>query len=76
MTPSGLLTHADLVALTGYKQHAAQAKWIRVQLGLHAPRRGIDGMPVLTWAALERVQVGGRPSAGAQAAGPKWSRAA
>ncbi|MBB1161510.1 DUF4224 domain-containing protein [Aquariibacter albus] len=75
MSPAGLLTHADLVALTGYRQHAAQAKWIKAHLGLHAPRRGIDGLPVLTWAAVERAQ-GGRPAAGQQAAGPKWSRAA
>lgn len=62
------LTPDELEALTGYRQHARQLRWLRDRLRIEPPLRA-DGLPVVTRAQIEAA-VGGKKTA---AAGPKWS---
>lgn len=72
MTQPLLLTAAELVQLTGYRQHTRQVQWLSERLRLTPPRRA-DGLPVITRAQLEAALVG-QPSQAIN--GPRWSRAA
>lgn len=65
------LSHDELVALTGYRQHARQLRWLRERLKLSPPLRA-DGLPVVTRVQVEAA-VSGRQVA---ANGPRWSKAA
>lgn len=52
---TGLLTHQDLIDLTGdLLQGAAQIRWIKLHLGIDAPRK-VDGHPLLTWQQLRHT---------------------
>lgn len=68
------LSHAELVALTGYRQRCRQARWLREQLRIHAPLRA-DGLPVVSRAQVESALARG-PTAGATTDWPNWSKIA
>lgn len=61
------LSEDEMVALTGYRQHARQRRWLAERLKIHAPLRA-DGLPVVTRAQVEAAVDKKTPSAG-----PKWS---
>lgn len=48
----GVLSHDEMASLTGYRQMAAQMRWLHRQFGITPPRRG-DGSPVLSHSQLE-----------------------
>lgn len=56
--PVSRLTLAELADVTGRTQGAAQMRYFR-RLGLHVFADG-DGHPVVTWAALDTLLLGGR----------------
>lgn len=64
-----MLTEQQIRDLTGYRQHARQARWIAEQLKLKVPLRA-DGLPVLTQAQLEAT-VGDEP---AQVSRINWNK--
>lgn len=63
------LTRDELRELTGYRQHAAQLRWLARRLKINPPRRA-DGMPVVSRAQVESALAG--QSKGST--GPNWSR--
>lgn len=66
-----IVTNAELVEVTGgLKQGAAQARWIRRQLGLDPPIKA-DGHPLLTWEQVNRPKGESAPRTQ-----PKWRVAA
>ena len=73
MTTALLLTAADLAELTGYRQPARQARWLREQLRIEAPRRA-DGQPVVSRAQVEAALAGQRGAG--STSGPRWSKIA
>lgn len=58
---SAPLTDAELQSVTGKRQHAAQARFLR-KIGLNPIVRD-DGFPVVTWEAVNAVLLGqkGKP---------------
>jgi hypothetical protein len=66
-----LLTEDEIRALTGYRQHSRQLRWLSEQLKIKAAIRA-DGLPIVTRAQLESA-VNGRPVAAPE---PNWSKRA
>ena len=67
---SVLLSDADLQELSGYKQGAAQAKFLQRAYGLSVPRRP-DGRVRVTWDAINQAVTKGKTTA---TIGPKWTK--
>lgn len=67
---TALLTDADLQELSGLKQGAAQARFLRSAYGLNVPRRP-DGRVRVTWDAINQAIAKGKP---APTTGPKWTK--
>ncbi|MGN6656025.1 MAG: DUF4224 domain-containing protein [Rhodanobacter sp.] len=66
-----IVTNAELVEVTGgLRQGAAQARWIKRQLGFEPPIKA-DGHPLLTWDQINRKK--DEPAPKSQ---PKWKNAA
>ncbi|KVK86021.1 DUF4224 domain-containing protein [Burkholderia cepacia] len=62
-----IVTNAELVELTGdLKQGAAQARWIKIALGIDAPRKA-DGHPMLAWEQVNQPRTDAAPRTQ-----PKW----
>jgi hypothetical protein len=68
-----LLTRAELIELTGYRQRRCQIAWLREHLRIVPPLRA-DGLPVVTHAQVEAALAG--HARNAAAAGPNWSKIA
>lgn len=65
-----IVTNAELVGVTGgLRQGAAQARWIKRQLGF-APAIKADGHPLLTWEQVNAPRAEQRKSA------INWTKAA
>lgn len=71
-TPAPTLTAAELVELTGYRQHRRQLKWLAERLKITPPLRA-DGLPVVSRAQVE-AGLAGRPAAASRS--PQWSKIA
>ena len=52
--PGSLLSREEMEQLTGYKQMAAQLRWLKQQFDIEPPRRA-DGLPILTHMMLESL---------------------
>lgn len=67
---SELLSDSDLQELSGYKQGAAQAKFLARAYGLNVPRRP-DGKVRVTWDAINQAVTKGKAVA---TTGPRWTK--
>ena len=67
---SALLSDTDLQELCGYKQGAAQAKYLQRAYGLNVPRRP-DGKVRVTWEAINQAVSKAKP---AVSTGPRWTK--
>jgi hypothetical protein len=50
-TDNRLMTHADLVELTGWTRYSKQAEWFKQTFGLNVNRRD-DGSIAIAWATF------------------------
>ncbi|MEX3629648.1 MAG: DUF4224 domain-containing protein [Burkholderia sp.] len=62
---TGLMTHADLVQVTGMKRHSKQAEWFKREFGVDVPRRDDHSISLMweTYQALNAKKVGLAPAA-------------
>jgi len=67
-----LLSRAELVDLTGYRQRGRQVRWLRERLRIDPPLRA-DGSPVVSRDQVENALAGKHA---APANGPRWSKVA
>lgn len=63
-----VLSEAELIEVTGYRQKARMWKWLERNLRIKAPKRA-DGLPVVTRAQIDQAVMTGRTIAG-----PNWSK--
>ena len=67
---SELLSDADLLELSGYRQGAAQARYLKRAYGLNVPQRP-DGRVRVTWDAINQAVSTAKPTA---TNGPRWTK--